>query len=91
MRNFVRKANSFIKDLLLVSRLGILFVPFRFFFRFIHNFSLLTSWINQYGGKVPYSDFYKPFRRYADRVKLHEYVARHFGLDQKPIQYLEFG
>jgi O-methyltransferase len=91
MRNFLRKANSTIKDFLLVSRLGILFVPVRFLFQFLYNFSKLTSWVNRYSGKVPFSDFYKPFRRYADRVKLHEYVIRTMGLDQKPIQYLEFG
>ena len=91
MKNFVRKANSTIKDFLLVSRFGILFVPFRFFFRFLTNFSLLTSWVNRNNKKVSFSDFYKPFRRYTDRVKLHEYVIRQLGLDQKPMQYLEFG
>jgi O-methyltransferase len=91
MRSFVRKANSFIKDLLLVSRIGILFVPFRFFFRFLNNFSLLTSWVNRQSRKVPFSDFYKPFRRYADRVKLHEHVVGSQGLDRRPIHYLEFG
>jgi FkbM family methyltransferase len=45
--SFVRKANSFIKDLLLVSRLGILFAPLRFFFRFLYNFSMLSSWVNK--------------------------------------------
>lgn len=91
MRNFVRKANSTIKDFLLVSRFGILFVPLRFLFRFLYNFSLLTSWVNRHSRNVPFSDFYKPFRRYTDRIKLHEHVIRQVGLDQKPIQYLEFG
>ncbi|HXD78977.1 MAG TPA: class I SAM-dependent methyltransferase [Puia sp.] len=91
MGKFFRKANSFVKDLLLVSRFGILLVPFRFLFRFLANFSLLTSWVNTHYRKTPYSDFYRPFRRYTDRVKLHEYIIRQFGLDQKPIQYLEFG
>lgn len=91
MRNFIRKANSFIKDLLLVSRFGILLVPFRFLFRFASNFSMLGSWVNRQSGKLPFSDFYRPYRRYADRVKLHEYVISQFGLDKKPIQYLEFG
>jgi O-methyltransferase len=91
MKSFVRKANSTIKDLLLVSRIGILFVPFRFAFKFLHNFSLLSSWVNRQSGKVPFSDFYKPFRSYANRVSLHEYVIKNQGLDQKPIHYLEFG
>jgi O-methyltransferase len=91
MKNFMRKANSFIKDLLLVSRLGFIFVPFRFAFKFLNNFSLLTSWVNRQSGKVPYSDFYKPFRAYANRVNLHEQVVKSEGLDKKPIHYLEFG
>ncbi len=87
----IRKANSFIKDLLLVSRVGILLKPFRFFFKFCYNFSMLSSWVNRYSGKVPYSDFYKPFRSYNNRVNLHEEVIRTQGLDNKPIHYLEFG
>ena len=89
--SFIRKANSFVKDLLLVSRIGILFKPFRFTFRFLHNFSMLSSWVNKQSGKVPFSDFYKPFRQYANRVKLHEYVISSQGLDKKPMHYLEFG
>lgn len=91
MKNFMRKANSFIKDFLLVSRLGILLTPFRFTFRFLANFSLLSSWVSKHSGKVPFSDFYKPFRNYKNRVSLHEHVARTETLDQKPIHYLEFG
>src|SRR5882757_7358386 len=89
--SFIRKANSFIKDLLLVSRVGILFTPLRFTFRFLYNFSMLSSWVNKWSGKIPFSDFYKPFRQYANRIKLHEYVISSHGLAQKPIHYLEFG
>lgn len=91
MKTFIRKANSFIKDLLFVSRLGILLTPFRFTFKFLLNFSLLSSWINKHSRKVKFSDFYKPFRAYQDRVKLHEYVTQTEGLAGKPIHYLEFG
>ncbi|MBS1665567.1 MAG: class I SAM-dependent methyltransferase [Bacteroidetes bacterium] len=91
MKSFIRKANSFIKDLLLVSRIGILFKPLRFTFKFLHNFSLLSSWVNKHSKNVPFSDFYKPTRSYSNRVKLHEHVIQSEGLDQKPIHYLEFG
>jgi O-methyltransferase len=91
MNIFIRKANSVIKDFLLVSRLGILLAPFRFFFKFLLNFSLLSSWVNKYSGKVKFSDFYRPFRSYADRVKLHEYVIGSEKLADRPIHYLEFG
>ena len=89
--SFVRKANSFIKDLLLVSRVGILFAPFRFFFRFLYNFSMLSSWINKTSRIGTHSDFYTPFRNYSNREKLHEYVAGSNGLADRPIHYLEFG
>ena len=56
--SFIRKANSFVKDLLLVSRIGILFTPFRFAFKFLYNFSMLSSWVNKQSGKIPFSDFY---------------------------------
>ncbi|HEV2478340.1 MAG TPA: hypothetical protein VGS79_01700 [Puia sp.] len=49
----IRKANSFIKDLLLVSRVGVLLAPLRFPFKFLNNFSLLSSWVNKNSGKVP--------------------------------------
>jgi hypothetical protein len=87
----IRKANSFIKDLLLVSRVGVLLAPLRFPFKFLYNFSLLSSWVNRNSGKVLYKDFYTPFRNYDNRVKLHQHVASSEGLDKKPIHYLEFG
>src|ERR1700742_5028497 len=87
----IRKANSFIKDLLLVSRVGILLAPFRFTFKFLYNFSMLSSWVNRESGKVPFKDFYTPTRNYNNRIKLHEHVIASEGLAQKPIHYLEFG
>jgi len=89
--SFVRKANSFIKDLLLVSRVGVLLAPLRFFFRFLYNFSMLSSWVNKMSGRTAHSDFYTPFRNYSNRVKLHEYVISSHSLADKPIHYLEFG
>jgi O-methyltransferase len=91
MKRFFQKSNSFIKDLLLASRIGILLAPFRFIFRFLLNFSLLSSWVNKYSRKTPFSDFYKPFRVYSDRIKLYEHLLKVEGLDNKPIHYLEFG
>jgi O-methyltransferase len=91
MKSFIRRANSYIKDLLLVSRLGILFTPFRFVFKFLMNFSLLSSWVHRHSKSTKFSDFYKPFRSYKDRVKLHEYVIKTEDLESNPIHYLEFG
>jgi O-methyltransferase len=91
MKKVIRKANSFIKDLLLVSRVGILFVPFRFFFKFLYNFSLLSSWVNKNSRKTAFSDFYRPFRNYHDRLKLYSHISKAEGLDFKAIHYFEFG
>jgi O-methyltransferase len=91
MKRFLQKSNSFLKDLLLASRIGILLAPFRFILRFFLNFSLLASWVNKYSRKTPFSDFYKPFRVYTNRLKLYEHLLKGEGLDKKPIHYLEFG
>jgi O-methyltransferase len=91
MKKIIRKANSFIKDLLLVSRIGILFVPFRFFLKFLVNFSLLSSWVNKHSNKVKFSDFYRPVRSYHDRLKLYSHISKTEGLDTKPVHYFEFG
>jgi O-methyltransferase len=91
MKNLIRKANSFIKDLLLVSRIGVLLAPFRRLFQFFLNFSLLSSWVNRYSGKVNFSDFYKPLRAYDDRLKLYQHILEKEELGNKPLHYLEFG
>ncbi|TDX00256.1 class I SAM-dependent methyltransferase [Dinghuibacter silviterrae] len=91
MKRMFQKANTFIKDLSYASRVGLLLAPFRHLFRFLLNFSLISSWINKHSGKIAFSDFYRPFRNYEDRVKLHEYIVRQEGLEQKPIHYFEFG
>lgn len=91
MKLLIRKSNSFIKDLLLVSRVGILFAPFRHALRFLLNFSLLSSWIAKHNRGVAYTTYYKPFRNYTDREKLHQYVVDHEQLAARPVHYFEFG
>ncbi len=91
MKKLLRKANSLIKDLLLVSRIGILISPFRFLLKFLLNFSLLSSWVNKHSKTVPFSDFYRPYRSYQDRIKLYTHISKTEGLDHKPIHYFEFG
>jgi len=91
MQKIIRKANSFIKDLLLVSRIGLLLAPFRFFLKFLYNFSLLSSWVNKHAKKTGFSDFYRPYRNYQDRIKLYEHIATTETLGQRAIHYFEFG
>jgi hypothetical protein len=91
MKRLLQKSNSFLKDLLLASRLGILLAPLRHVLRFFLNFSLLSSWIAKHNRLTPFTDFYHPFRRYEDRVKLHEYIVAQENFDTRPIHYFEFG
>lgn len=91
MGNFFKEANTNIKSLLLFTRVGYLFAPFSGFFRFISNFALLTKWVGQRKGTTSFSDFYKPFRNYQDRLKLYEHVSGVANLNSGKMCYLEFG
>jgi O-methyltransferase len=85
------RLNSFTKDLLLASRIGLLLSPLKGFFRFLGNFCDLSIWISQHHKKIPFTDFYKPVRNYADREKLYLHIADLEHLKTKPVQYYEFG
>lgn len=87
----LRKLNSFIKGLLLVSRIGLVLAPVKRFLMFFSNFSELAVWIKDHHKTVPYTDFYKPIKNYADRVNLHAYVSEKFDLKNIQIQFYEFG
>lgn len=87
----LRKLNSFIKGLLLATRIGLLFAPIKRFLKFFSNLAEMTLWINKYHKKAGYTDFYKPIKNYQDRTKLHSYVCDQFDLRKDPIQYYEFG
>lgn len=88
----LRKINSFCKDILLFSRLFYLIYPFRNFFLFLYNFSSLTSWTSKNNKRFASNDFYKPFRKYEDRVNGFNMVAEKLQLgEQNPVTYLEFG
>lgn len=91
MSALFRKINSFAKDLLLASRIGLLLRPLAGVLRFAANFSYLASWIQKYGRNLPFNDFYKPLRAYPDRVKLHTFVAEREALATRRIHYFEFG
>jgi O-methyltransferase len=91
MKRLIKRANSFIKDFLLASRIGLLLSPFRFFLKFLYNFSLLSSWVNTNSRKVEFSDFYKPLRKYSDRINLFNHISKNENLETGPIHYFEFG
>lgn len=91
MFQLLKRANSFLKDLLLASRIALLFKPFSSFLKFLSHFSLLTAWINRQSGRTAFSDFYKPLRTYTDRLKLYKHVSDKEGIGSDKIEYLEFG
>ncbi len=87
-----RKINSFCKDILLYSRLFYLVYPFRNFFLFLYNFSALTVWTSRNNKKIESNDFFKPSRRYTNRINGFKIVVDKFNLSKEnPIIYLEFG
>lgn len=91
MKFQIKRANSFLKDFILFSRLGLLLKPFSNFTKFLSNLSLLAVWIRQNGKKFTFSDFYKPVRNYANREKLRAYVLDNQQLAAREMHYLEFG
>jgi O-methyltransferase len=83
---------KFTKDFLLATRLLQLLQPFNRLFGFIYNFNLLTSWVHKNKkAQMLTSDFYRPVRRYDDRLKSFEAIAEHYKLKETPVCYLEFG
>jgi hypothetical protein len=91
MSAFLRKINTFAKDVLLGSRAGLLLRPLSGALQFAANFGRLAGWISKRGNNVPFNDFFKLKRDYPARVKLHEFVAERYNLDTQKIHYLEFG
>ncbi|RYD57051.1 MAG: class I SAM-dependent methyltransferase [Sphingobacteriales bacterium] len=87
----LKKINSFSKDFLLASRVGVLLSPLKNFFRFMGNFCDLSLWVHRQHKKVLFTDFYKPVRTYSDREKLYSHVSKLIDLQNRAIQYYEFG
>src|SRR2546425_12146934 len=91
MKKIVLELNSFLKGMILFLRpgvyLGFLAKPLLFF----SNLLQLTKWISRENKKDILNDFYRPVRKYGDRVKLYEYVAGKENLAGDAINYLEFG
>lgn len=84
--------NSFLKDVVLYSRISLLFGPLKHWLKFFSNLIGLTRFIHQQSKKkalVPGK--YQLFRNYAAREQMHTTIIDHFNLSNTPVQYLEFG
>lgn len=79
------------KDFLLFSRLPLLFGWLQHAFRFVTNMIGLSKWIRKHGATIPYNDFYRVNRNYADREKMFQHIAEKENLIDAPVHYLEFG
>lgn len=92
--NFLKmfgKLNSFIKDIILASRIAYIFYPFRKFLLFLANLSEMTAWIQKNKNTIAKKDSFVWKRNYGKRVDGFEYIIKTFGLENIPATYLEFG
>ncbi|CAN5501769.1 hypothetical protein BH10BAC2_BH10BAC2_28690 [soil metagenome] len=85
------KINSFVKDIILASRIAYLFYPLRKFLLFLSNLAALTAWIQRNKKIVEQKDFFVWKRNYAKRINGFDFVINKFQLVNAPVTYLEFG
>ncbi len=82
-----------IKDFLIFTRVFLLAKPFVSLFRTTGNFSLFTSWVNKVNKDkgLLINDFYTAGRNHSKRYKLYDEVGVALNLENKKINYIEFG
>lgn len=85
------KIFKFFKDLLLFVPLTLIFSPLSKLFLFLGYFNKLLLWIYKHKNEFISCDYFSPIRDYGKRVKLYEFVANHFQIENQQINYLEFG
>jgi O-methyltransferase len=85
------KINSFVKDIVLASRIAYLIYPFRKFLLFLSNLAELTAWIQRNKHNTQQNDFYVVKRNYAERLNGFKFIVNNYQLEQTPVTYLEFG
>ncbi len=85
------KIFKFFKDLLLFVPLTLIFSPLSKLFLFLSYFNKLLFWIYKHKNEFISCDYFTPIRDYSKRLKLYEFVANHFQIENQQINYLEFG
>jgi O-methyltransferase len=82
-----------IKDFLIFTRIFLLVKPLSGFYKTLSNFSLFTSWVNRVNKdkSLLINDFYVAGRDHSKRYKLYEKVGAALELENKKINYVEFG
>ena len=85
------KINSFLKDIIIASRIAYLFYPFRKLLLFLYNLSELTHWVHS-NKKVPgNNDYFRWKRNYHKRIDGFAYILQQYKLQHEPFSYFEFG
>jgi O-methyltransferase len=92
LKAFIIRIISFLKGFFFLLKPGIYLGFISSPLIFIGNSLKLSSWIaNQRKNKLPFDDYFKIFRNYKGRFKLHEFVITSENLKNPQIDYLEFG
>jgi O-methyltransferase len=92
LKTFIIRIISLLKGFFFLLKPGIFLGFISSPFIFIGNSLKLSRWIaNQRKNKLPFDDYFKIFRNYEERFKLHEFVINSENLKNTQIDYLEFG
>lgn len=82
---------KFIKGILLVFPLTLIFYPFSRLFIFLFHFNKMILWIYKNRSGLILNDFFSIKRDYSKRYRLYSALVTHFKLEAEPITYMEFG
>lgn len=82
---------KFIKGILLVLPVSLIFYPFSRLFIFLFHFNKMIVWIYQNKKGLLLNDFFSIKRDYSRRYKLYTTLLQHYNLSREAITYLEFG
>jgi hypothetical protein len=82
---------KFIKGILIVFPVTLVFWPFSRLFIFLYHFNKMITWIYKNRKGLILNDFFSFKRDYSKRYRLYSALVKHFNLENEPLTYLEFG
>jgi O-methyltransferase len=92
LKSIIRKIVAVSKNLVIWSRIGLIFSFLYTPLLFLSNLIKMTKWIaNNLKNKEIYNDFFVLNRDHSRRYKLYEHVLKSMNLDNAKIVFLEFG
>jgi O-methyltransferase len=87
----ILRIKIFLKDILFIAPITLVFQPFAKFLTFITYYNRLVLWIYSNRKQLAFNDFYSPLRKYDKRLTMYDHLLGKYQLDQQKITYLEFG